>query len=378
MLRGTLYCWRSCLDWELAVSSCPSTPRSLVWRLLPFFVRYYKALTRTNPVTYCLESLYPSGTEREEETYSQVKHHIDKSFCPSNLEESMLSGINKRAGMVATSRLLRQTGDTTGKVEGGIRKRFAATLARDPKHAKYGTQYVPCADMLRHDDFGIWLIQNCDLWIRCDELGLTGVSIVKELEVEYQCECGAVRGLEINLSCADDEGVMARYSSWNDDRESLMQYIIRKIFRPYFWDKPGVFVPSWGEAKLRRWIKQHPVLLKRLGIVEGGNDSWVDSPGAGGSGSGSCSNSSGEVDIDSESVSAAVLEEEERQRQEVELGQDEAMARLLTEQDRALGGEIRKRVEAMDADEDLGDQSSSGNSGGVARAIRCGSRPVFR
>jgi hypothetical protein len=115
--------------------------------------------------------------------------------------------------------------------------------------------------MLRHDDFGIWLIQNCDLWIRCDELGLTGVSIVKELEVEYQCEGGAVRGLEINLSCADDEGVMARYSSWNDDRESLMQYIIRKIFRPYFWDKPGVFVPSWGEAKLRRWIKQHPVLL---------------------------------------------------------------------------------------------------------------------
>jgi hypothetical protein len=76
-----------------------------------------------------------------------VKHHIDKSFCPSNLEESMLSGINKRAGMVATSRLLRQTGDTTGKVEGGIRKRFAATLARDPKHAKYGTQYVPHAQI---------------------------------------------------------------------------------------------------------------------------------------------------------------------------------------------------------------------------------------
>jgi hypothetical protein len=89
---------------------------------------------------------------------------------------------------------------------------------------------------------------------------------------------------------------MARYSSWNDDCESLMQYIIRKIFRPYFWDKPGVFVPSWGEAKLRRWIKQHPVLLKRLGIVEGDNDSWVDSLGAGGSGSGS--NSSGKVDID--------------------------------------------------------------------------------
>ena len=73
------------------------------------FGRYYKALTRTNPVTYRLESLYPSGTEREEETYSQVKHHVDKSFCPSNLEESMLSGINKRAGMVATSRLLRQS-----------------------------------------------------------------------------------------------------------------------------------------------------------------------------------------------------------------------------------------------------------------------------
>jgi hypothetical protein len=64
-----------------------------------------------------------------------------------------------------------------------------------------------------------------------------------------------------------------------------------------------------------------------------------------------------------------VLEEEERQRQKIELGQDEAMARLLTEQDRALGGEIRKRVEAMDADEDFGDQSSSGNSGGVAGAI---------
>jgi hypothetical protein len=90
----------------------------------------------------------------------------------------------------------------------------------------------------------------------------------------------------------------------------------------------------------------------------------VDNLGAGGSGSGS--NSSGEVDIDSEGVSTAVLEEEERQRQEIELGQDEAMARLLTEQGRALGGEIRKRVEAMDADEDLGDQSSSGNSGGVA------------
>ena len=88
--------------------------------LAAVFGRYYKAVAVTDILTFRLEPLRDSSTEREEETYAEVKHHVDKSFYAGDIEVSMLNGINKCAGMVATSKKMRQMSDPTGKREGPL------------------------------------------------------------------------------------------------------------------------------------------------------------------------------------------------------------------------------------------------------------------
>jgi hypothetical protein len=232
----------------------PSTTKVAGSTLAGVFGRHYKAVARTNILTNRLEPPREGSTECEEETYCEVKHHIDVAFCPSSIEDSMLSGINKGAGMVATSKALRRTSNPTGKVEGTIRKLHNDTLSKRG-YTDYGKVYRPSKKMLLSPDFGIWLLLFPDLWIRSPELGLTATSIIRELPGdEHWYEggvdgLGGVRAIEIDLLRADDVGVMARFTSWSDNRESLMQYLIDKILRPHFLDEASAFVPSWGAAR---------------------------------------------------------------------------------------------------------------------------------
>jgi hypothetical protein len=341
--------------------------------LAAVFGRYFKAVAVTNVVTYRLEPLRDGSTEREEETYAEVKHHVDKSFYAGNIEESMLKGINRCAGMVATSKKLRQTSDPTGKGEGTARRHFRDTLAKQGMLDQYLKVFRVPTKMLLSDDFVIWLILFCDLWIRNAELGLTAPIIIRELpgaeNLHTRRDGYKVRALEIDLARADDEHVMGRFNSRCDNRETLVQHIINKIFRPHFFDKADAVVPSWDAADLRAWIQKdsNRELQQRLGVgvgVGGDGGSWLASLST------NIATSSDAVDVDSE-ISEAIREEKKREQEEEQLQQDKRMLELLQEQEKGLGRAITRRIDALnheDEGEGKGAEGGSGVGGGGLRS----------
>jgi hypothetical protein len=334
--------------------------------LAAVFGRYFKAVAFTDVLTYRLEPLRDGSTEREEETYAEVKHRVDKSFFAGDIEESMLNGINRCAGMAATSKKLRQTSDPTGKGEGTARRKFDATMKNRGKDRDYEKVFVVPKKMLLSDDWAIWLLMFPDTWIRDEKLGLTGPRIFRELEGdenEYTRPDGfKVRGVVIDLTLVDDEGVMARFTSRCDNRETLMQYLIDKILRPCFYDKDDasdVFVPSWGAAQLRAWIQNKDEdLQKRLGMGVGdssvGGDFLADL------------RSNATEATDALDVDEAIQEEEKRAQQEEELEQDKRMLLLLEEQSTGINSEITRRVNSLNSE---GEGAGEGGGGGGGRGV---------
>ena len=165
--------------------------------------------------------------------------------------------------------------DPTGKREGVTRRRFNETLAKRGMLDQYLKVFTVPLAMLLSDDFAIWLILFSDLWIRSEELGLTAPGIIVELQgpENLHTRTGGykVRAIEVHLARADDEGVMARFSSWCDNRETLVQHTITNFFRPHFFDKEEACMPSWRAADFRAWIRKDSncELQQRLGLVVG-------------------------------------------------------------------------------------------------------------
>ena len=225
------------------------------------------------------------STEGEEEYIAELKNMCRGSFFKGDVEGSCLAQVDRCAGMVRTSTELRQTSDkAVGKGDGVIRRYFDSSIKEDDEPGlteSYKKNWCPSAEFMLTTEFMMWLITHCDTWIRDDTLGLNGQRMITERtrEVEVDGEMVTVpltakddgEGKEfplvkIDFTIADNPGVKGKYSTWCDDRQSLMQFIIHKLFVTHFMNKSGVFVPGLGEERVRSFVMQSQPLCEVMGL----------------------------------------------------------------------------------------------------------------
>jgi hypothetical protein len=265
----------------------PPTHKLKTITIAGLFGRHYMALVRVNATTVRLEPLRFGSTEGEEEYIAEMKNMCRGSFFKGDVEGSCLTQVNRCAGMVRTSTELRQTSSSVGNGEGTIRRYMEHSLNQDTEPglaAAYKKSWYPSADMMMTDEFMMWLITNCDLWIRDRRLGLTGDCMITE-RTEVVEEDGEPGGgvskpltathtdgneltlVKIDFTIADQPGVLGKFSTWCDNRQSMMQFIIHKLFVPHFMNREGVHVPGVGEKRMRSFVMRSQPLCKVMGLA---------------------------------------------------------------------------------------------------------------
>ena len=69
--------------------------------------------------------------------------------------------------------------------------------------------------------------------------------------------------VKIDFTIADQPGVLGKFSTWCDNRQSMMQFIIHKLFVPHFMNREGVHVPGVGEERMRSFVMRSQPLFAR-------------------------------------------------------------------------------------------------------------------